>query len=83
MLSASLLAVRGCWEQVDGVAHLIAQEIQDLSDMLNGLCTTLLGFSLMPAAAFSLDLFAGAMTQVVGDAQGDIRDWSRFVDAGF
>jgi error-prone DNA polymerase len=40
LLGASLLAVRGRWEQVDGVAHLIAQDMQDLSDMLNGLRTT-------------------------------------------
>ena len=35
----------------------------------------------MPAAAFSLDLFAGAMTQVVGDVEGGIRYWPGFVDA--
>jgi len=40
LLGASLLAVRGRWEQVDGVAHLIAQDMQDLSGLLNGLRTT-------------------------------------------
>lgn len=40
LLGASLLAVRGRWEQVDGVAHLIAQDMQDLSEMLGGLRTT-------------------------------------------
>jgi alkylated DNA repair dioxygenase AlkB len=35
----------------------------------------------MPAHAFSLDLFAGAMTQLVDDAQGGIRYWPGFVDA--
>jgi error-prone DNA polymerase len=40
LLGATLLAVRGRWEQADGVAHLIAQDMQDLSDMLGGLRTT-------------------------------------------
>ncbi len=40
LLGASLLAVRGRWEQIDGVAHLIAQDMQDLSEMLSGLRTT-------------------------------------------
>ena len=40
LLGASLLAVRGRWEQVDGVAHLIAQDMQDLSAMLGGLQTS-------------------------------------------
>ncbi|MET0717957.1 MAG: error-prone DNA polymerase [Pseudoxanthomonas sp.] len=40
LLGASLLAVRGRWEQVDGVAHLIAQDMQDLSDLLGGLRTS-------------------------------------------
>lgn len=40
LLGATLLAVRGRWEQVDGVAHLIAQDMQDLSEMLGGLHTT-------------------------------------------
>lgn len=40
LLGASLLAVRGRWEQIDGVAHLIAQDMQDLSDMLGSLQTS-------------------------------------------
>lgn len=40
LLGARLLAVRGRWEQVDGVAHLIAQDMQDLSAMLGGLRTS-------------------------------------------
>lgn len=40
LLAATLLAVRGRWEQVDGVAHLIAQDMQDLSEMLGSLRTT-------------------------------------------
>lgn len=36
----------------------------------------------MPAGAFSLDLFADAMTQLVDDVQGGIRYWPGFVDAG-
>ncbi len=40
LLGASLLAVRGRWEQVDGVAHLIAQDMQDLSELLGSLRTT-------------------------------------------
>lgn len=40
LLGATLLAVRGRWEQVDGVAHLIAQNMQDLSEMLGSLRTT-------------------------------------------
>jgi error-prone DNA polymerase len=39
LLGARLLAVRGRWEQVDGVAHLIAQDMHDLSDMLGSLHT--------------------------------------------
>ena len=35
----------------------------------------------MSAAAFSLDLFADAMTQLVDDSQGGIRYWPEFVDA--
>ena len=35
----------------------------------------------MSAAAFSLDLFAEAMTQLVDDAEGGIRYWPGFVDA--
>ncbi|TWI01711.1 DNA polymerase III alpha subunit [Luteimonas cucumeris] len=37
LLGARLLAVRGRWEQVDGVAHLIAQDMQDLSGLLGNL----------------------------------------------
>jgi error-prone DNA polymerase len=40
LLGASLLAVRGRWEQIDGVAHLIAQDMQDLSALLGSLRTT-------------------------------------------
>jgi len=40
LLGASLLAVRGRWEQVDGVAHLIANDMQDLSGLLGSLHTT-------------------------------------------
>lgn len=40
LLGARLLAVRGRWEQVDGVAHLIAQDMQDLSAMLGSLRTS-------------------------------------------
>jgi len=40
LLGASLLAVRGRWEQVDGVAHLIAQDMQDLSELLGNLRTS-------------------------------------------
>ncbi|RZA23094.1 MAG: error-prone DNA polymerase, partial [Lysobacteraceae bacterium] len=39
LLGARLLAVRGRWEQVDGVAHLIARDMQDLSELLGGLRT--------------------------------------------
>jgi alkylated DNA repair dioxygenase AlkB len=35
----------------------------------------------MRAGAFSLDLFADAMTQLVDDAEGGIRYWPGFVDA--
>lgn len=35
----------------------------------------------MSAHAFSLELFAGTMVQLVDDAQGGIRYWPRFVDA--
>ena len=37
LLSAGLLAVQGRWERVDGVAHLIAQDMQDLSALLGSL----------------------------------------------
>ena len=39
------------------------------------------GLPLMSPAAFSLDLFADAMTQLVHDSQGGIRYWPGFVDA--
>ncbi|MEO8365123.1 MAG: alpha-ketoglutarate-dependent dioxygenase AlkB [Pseudoxanthomonas sp.] len=34
----------------------------------------------MSAAAFSLDMFARAMTQLVDDAQGGVRYWPGFID---
>ncbi|MFC3717470.1 error-prone DNA polymerase [Luteimonas soli] len=37
LLNSTLLAVRGRWEQVDGVEHLIARDLEDLSAMLGGL----------------------------------------------
>ena len=37
LLSSTLMGVRGRWEQVDGVSHLIAGHIEDLSPMLGGL----------------------------------------------
>ena len=37
VLGARLLAVRGRWEQVDGVQHLIARELHDLSHLLGEL----------------------------------------------
>ena len=39
LLGASLLAVQGRWESVEGVVHLIAQDMQDLSPMLGALRT--------------------------------------------
>ena len=39
LLGARLMAVRGRWEQVDGVRHLIAGDLQDLSHLLAGLQT--------------------------------------------
>jgi error-prone DNA polymerase len=39
LLGARLLGVRGRWERVDGVEHLIASDLQDLSSMLGGLRT--------------------------------------------
>ena len=39
LLGARLLAVRGRWEQVDGVAHLIARDLQDMSHLLGELPT--------------------------------------------
>ncbi|UHQ22841.1 error-prone DNA polymerase [Lysobacter sp. 5GHs7-4] len=40
LLGARLLAVRGRWEQVDGVQHLIARQMQDLSHLLGELQTS-------------------------------------------
>ncbi|WP_083487954.1 error-prone DNA polymerase [Pseudoxanthomonas dokdonensis] len=40
LLGARLLSVRGRWEQVDGVQHLIARHLQDLSPLLGGLQTS-------------------------------------------
>ncbi|GAA5074554.1 error-prone DNA polymerase [Lysobacter panacisoli] len=39
LLDATLLSVRGRWERVDGVEHLIAAHLQDLSPMLGELHT--------------------------------------------
>ena len=39
LLGARLLAVRGRWEQVDGVQHLIANDLHDLSHLLGELRT--------------------------------------------
>ena len=40
LLGARLLAVRGRWEQVDGVAHLIARDLRDISHLLGDLPAT-------------------------------------------
>ncbi|MCW5579774.1 MAG: error-prone DNA polymerase [Luteimonas sp.] len=40
LLGARLLAVRGRWEHVDGVQHLIARDLQDLSHLLGELRTS-------------------------------------------
>ncbi|TYT25499.1 error-prone DNA polymerase [Luteimonas viscosa] len=40
LLGARLMAVRGRWEQVDGVQHLIARDLQDLSHLLGELRTS-------------------------------------------
>ena len=37
LLQARLLAVRGRWEDVDGVQHLVAGELHDLSHLLGAL----------------------------------------------
>ncbi len=37
LLGSTLLAVRGRWERVDGVEHLIAGDLEDLSSLLGGL----------------------------------------------
>ncbi len=39
LLAARLLAVRGRWEHVDGVQHLIARDLQDVSHLLGELRT--------------------------------------------
>ncbi|MDH5834869.1 error-prone DNA polymerase [Luteimonas kalidii] len=39
LLGARLMAVRGRWEQVDGVQHLIARDLQDFSHLLGDLRT--------------------------------------------
>ena len=39
LLGAKLLGVYGAWQSVDGVRHLIAQRLVDLSDLLGGLAT--------------------------------------------
>lgn len=40
LLGSRLLAVRGRWEQVDGVAHLIARRLEDFSHLLGELQTS-------------------------------------------
>ncbi|MCD9006123.1 error-prone DNA polymerase [Luteimonas sp. XNQY3] len=40
LLGARLLAVRGRWEHVDGVQHLIARDLQDMSHLLGALQTS-------------------------------------------
>ena len=40
LLGARLLAVRGRWEHVDGVAHLIARDLRDISHFLGELPAT-------------------------------------------
>src|SRR5690606_550351 len=37
LLRSTLLAVRGRWERVDGVEHLVAGDLEDLSPLLGGL----------------------------------------------
>ena len=37
LLQSRLLAVRGRWERVDGVEHLVAGRMEDLSGLLGGL----------------------------------------------
>ena len=39
LLGSSLLGVYGAWQSVDGVRHLIAQRLVDMSDLLGGLST--------------------------------------------
>ena len=40
LLGARLLAVRGRWEQVDGVRHLIARDLRDMTALLGELHTS-------------------------------------------
>ncbi|MGY1408807.1 error-prone DNA polymerase [Luteimonas sp. A611] len=40
LLGARLLAVRGRWEQVDGVRHLIARDLQDMTALLGQVHTS-------------------------------------------
>ena len=40
LLGARLMAVRGRWEHVDGVQHLIAGDLHDLSHLLGALATS-------------------------------------------
>ena len=37
LLGARLMAVRGRWEQVDGVSHLIARRLEDFSHLLGAI----------------------------------------------
>ena len=37
LLGARLLGVRGRWEQVDGVRHLVARDLHDLSHLLGSM----------------------------------------------
>ncbi|TWH16901.1 OB-fold nucleic acid binding domain-containing protein, partial [Pseudoxanthomonas taiwanensis] len=37
LLQSRLMAVRGRWERVDGVEHLIAAHLEDLSHLLGGM----------------------------------------------
>jgi error-prone DNA polymerase len=39
LLQARLLAVEGQWEQVEGVSHLIAHRLKDLTSLLGALDT--------------------------------------------
>ena len=39
LLGSSLLGVYGAWQNVDGVRHLIAQRLVDMSELLGGLST--------------------------------------------
>jgi error-prone DNA polymerase len=39
LLGSALLGVYGTWQSLDGVRHLIAQRLVDLSELLGGLST--------------------------------------------